>query len=159
MSLRARLAAATVVVVASCGGGGDGREPEALPDVSLATLDGNGPPLELAALRGPAVVNLWATWCVPCRQELPAFQEVSARRSDVRFVGVDIGEQTDRARDYLDELGITFDQYADPTGELTDALGVAGLPVTLVVDDAGMVVTEHLGPMSADDLEDAIDDL
>ena len=65
----------------------------------------------------------------------------------------------DRARAYLDELGITFDQYADPTGELTDALGVAGLPITLVVDDAGMVVTEHLGPMSADDLEDAIDDL
>ena len=63
--------------------------------MSLATLDGNGAALELAALRGPAVVNLWATWCAPCRQELPAFQEVSARRSDVRFVGVDIGEQTD----------------------------------------------------------------
>ena len=62
-------------------------------------------------------------------------------------------------RQYLDELGITFDQYADPTGELTDALGVAGLPITLVVDDAGMVVVERLGPMSADDLEDAIDDL
>ncbi len=127
--------------------------------MSLASLDGTGPALELGTLRGPAVVNLWATWCVPCRQELPAFQEVSAARADVRFVGVDIGEQTERARSYLDELGITFDQYADPTGELTDALGVAGLPITLVVDDAGMVVRQHLGPMSVDDLEDAIDDV
>ena len=135
------------------------REPEALPDVSLAALDGTGPALELASCDGPAVVNLWATWCAPCRRELPAFQEVSARRPDVRFVGVDIGEQADHARAFLDELGITFDQFADPTGELTDALGVAGLPITLVVDDAGMVATEHLGPMSADDLEDAIDAL
>ncbi len=155
-----RLIAATfvVVVAASCGGDDD-VEPEALPDVSLAALDGAGPVLELGELNGPAVVNLWATWCAPCRRELPAFQEVSVRRPDVRFVGVDIGEQADRARAYLDELGITFDQYADPTGELTDALGVAGLPITLVVDDAGMVVTERLGPMSADDLEDAIDAL
>ena len=64
-----------------------------------------------------------------------------------------------RARTFLDELGVTFDQFADPTGELTDALGVAGLPVTLVVDDAGLVAVEHLGPMSAADLEDAIDEL
>jgi thiol-disulfide isomerase/thioredoxin len=156
VSLRAALVA--LAVVAACSSGDD-TEPAALPAVSLASLDGSGPALELGALRGPAVVNLWATWCVPCRQELPAFQEVSARQPDVRFVGVDIGEETDRARSFLDEIGVTFEQYADPTGELTDALGVAGLPITLVVDDAGMVVTQHLGPMSVDDLEQAIDDV
>ena len=155
MSVRAAFVA--LAVVAACGG--DDTDPQALPAVSLASLDGTAPALELDTLRGPAVVNLWATWCVPCRQELPAFQEVSVARADVRFVGVDIGEQSERARSYLDELGVTFDQYADPTGELTDALGVAGLPITLVVDDAGMVVRQHLGPMSVEDLEEAIDDV
>jgi thiol-disulfide isomerase/thioredoxin len=153
VSLRATIVA--LAVVAACGGADD-TEPAALPSLSLMSLDGSGPPLELGTLRGPAVVNLWATWCVPCRRELPAFQDVSARQPDVRFVGVDIGEQTDRARAFLDEIGVTFDQYADPSGELTDALGVAGLPITLVVDDTGMVVRQHLGPMSVDDLEDAI---
>ena len=157
MTRRLLACAVVLATVTSCGG--DGQEPQALPVVALASLDGTGPELDLGALRGPAVVNLWATWCAPCRQELPAFQDVSDRRPDVRFLGVDIGEQPERARSYLDELGITFEQFADPKGELTNALGVAGLPITLVVDDAGMVVTEHLGPMTADELDDAIDEL
>ena len=90
-----------------------------------------------ATLRGPAVVNLWATWCAPCRRELPAFQEVSERRPDVRFVGIDIGEDAAKAEDFIDELGITFEQFVDERGELTDALGAAALPVTLVVDTDG----------------------
>ena len=75
-SVSVRAALVALAVVAGCGG--DDTEPTALPAVSLASLDGTGPALELDTLRGPAVVNLWATWCVPCRQELPAFQEVSA---------------------------------------------------------------------------------
>jgi thiol-disulfide isomerase/thioredoxin len=156
VSLRATVVA--LAVVAACSSGGV-TEPTPLPSVSLASLDDSGPALALGSLRGPAVVNLWATWCAPCRQELPAFQEVSARQPDVRFVGVDIGEETDRARSFLDEIGVTFEQYADPAGELTDALGVAGLPITLVVDDTGMVVRQHLGPMSVDELEEAIADV
>ena len=149
---------ALAVVVAACGGGG-GDSRATLPDLTLPALHDGAPALDVGALRGPAVVNLWATWCQPCRKELPAFQEVSAARPDVRFVGVDIAEDPGKARDFLADLGITFDQFLDDRGELTDALGTAVLPVTLVVDADGTVATEHVGPMSVGDLEQALADL
>ena len=158
--MRRRLAAlgVTVLALGACSdrdadGAGE------LPDLALAPLGGDGAALELADLRGPAVVNLWATWCAPCRRELPAFQEVSEARPDVRFIGIDIGEDAAKAQEFIDELGVSFDQFVDSRGELTDALGTAALPVTLVVDADGTVATEHLGPMTVDDLDDAIAEL
>ncbi len=145
--------AAVLVVAAACG---DSEGHTALPDVTVRSLDDGGAALDIGTLRGPAVVNLWATWCAPCRKELPAFQQVSVARPDVRFVGVDIAEEAAAARDYLTGLGITFDQYIDDHGELTDALGTAVLPVTVVVDRDGRVATEHIGPMTVGDLQRAI---
>jgi thiol-disulfide isomerase/thioredoxin len=151
----AGLAALLLATTACGGGGGDGR---ALPAVTLPSLSEGEPALDVGSLHGPAVVNLWATWCQPCRKELPAFQQVSAARPDVRFVGVDISEDAAKARDFLADLGVTFDQYLDDRGDLTDALGTAVLPVTLVVDADGKVAAEHIGPMSVADLQRAIGD-
>jgi thiol-disulfide isomerase/thioredoxin len=154
----ATLAVVAVLALTACSGddGGDATE---LPALTMAPMTAGGPSLDLAALTGPAVVNLWATWCGPCRRELPAFQEVSVARPEIRFIGIDIGEDAAKARDYLDELGVTFDQFVDEDGGLTNALGAASLPVTLVVAADGSVATEHLGPMSVDELNDAIDAL
>ena len=108
----AALGVAAALLLGACGedpAGGATR----LPDLTLAPLSAGDPSLELADLRGPAVVNLWATWCAPCRRELPAFQEVSETRPDVRFVGIDIGEDAAKAQDFIDELGISFDQFVD----------------------------------------------
>lgn len=147
-----------VLVLTACGGNSaeGGRE---LPDLTVAPLTAGGPSLDLGELHGPAVVNLWATWCAPCRRELPAFQEVSAARPDVRFIGIDIGEDAAKAQAFIDDLGISFEQFVDERGELTDALGTAALPVTLIVDADGTIATEQLGPMTDNDLEAAIDDL
>jgi thiol-disulfide isomerase/thioredoxin len=149
-------ALALVLAVAGCGGGG-GDGASTLPDVTLPALHDGAPPLDAGALKGPAVVNLWATWCQPCRKELPAFQQVSASRPDVRFIGVDIAEDAGKARDYLEGLGITFDQYLDERGKLSDGLGTAVLPVTAVVGRDGRIATEHVGPMTVADLNTAID--
>ena len=154
----AALGAAALLTLGACGGD-DAADTTALPAMTMAPMTDGGPSLDLATLTGPAVVNLWATWCGPCRRELPAFQEVSETRTDVRFIGIDIGEDAAKARDYLDELGVTFEQFVDEDGGLTDALGAASLPVTLVVSPDGSVATEHLGPMSVDELNDAIDAL
>jgi cytochrome c biogenesis protein CcmG, thiol:disulfide interchange protein DsbE len=143
-----------LVFAAVACGGTDGHT--ALPDVTVRSLDDGGSALDVGALRGPAVVNLWATWCAPCRKELPAFQQVSGARPDVRFIGVDIAEEPAAAQAYLSGLGVTFDQYLDDRGELTDALGTAVLPVTLVVDRDGRIATEHIGPMTVADLQRAI---
>lgn len=159
--MRGRLTALGVTAVLLLGSCTDDSADSAaeLPDLTMEPMTVGGPTLELAELRGPAVVNLWATWCAPCRRELPAFQEVSEARPDVRFVGIDIGEDAGKAQAFIDELGISFDQFVDARGELTDALGTAALPVTLVVDADGSVATEHLGPMTVDDLDDALDAL
>jgi cytochrome c biogenesis protein CcmG, thiol:disulfide interchange protein DsbE len=152
-----RALVAAVLLVATACGGSDGHT--SLPDVAVRSLDDGEAALDVGALRGPAVVNLWATWCVPCRKELPAFQQVSKAQPDVRFIGVDIAEEAAAARDYLAGLGVTFDQYLDDRGELTDALGTAVLPVTLVVDRDGRIATEHVGPMTVADLQRAIADV
>jgi len=148
---------AAVLVLGACTGGGDDGRSGRLPELELEGLDGGGATLDTGDLRGPAVVNLWATWCKPCREELPAFQQVAADRDDVRFVGVN-SQETGDARAYLDELGITYDQFVDDRGRLAEELGAAALPVTVVIDADGAITAEHLGPMSVGDLEAALDD-
>lgn len=154
----APLVLVATVLLAACGDDGGSEATGSLPDLELPALDAGGPTLDVGALTGPAVVNLWATWCAPCRAELPAFQAVAAARDDVRFIGVNSTETGD-ARVFLDELGVTYEQYVDDRGELAEELGAAALPVTVVVDADGSIVTEHLGPMSVADLEHALRDV
>ena len=152
------LGLALLAGIAACAGGDDddGSAGDRLPDLTVPALLAGEPELDLAELDGPAVVNLWATWCVPCRRELPDFQTASEQHPDVRFVGIDIGEDVDDAQAFIDELGVTFDQFADLDGELSGALGVASLPVTIVIDGNGVIDTRHLGPMSIAELDEAI---
>lgn len=159
-----------LALVASCGGD-DTAEPEVdtivpsvdaetgdvLPDVDLVPLDG-GEEISLADVDGPAVVNLWATWCAPCRREIPDFEAVhQARGDEVRFVGINIGEDADDAAAFLDEVGATYDQYLDSEGFVVTELRTATMPVTLVLAADGTIATKHLGPMDQDDLDAAID--
>jgi cytochrome c biogenesis protein CcmG, thiol:disulfide interchange protein DsbE len=138
-------------VVAGACGGSDGTS-ERLPGIEVVTLRG-GEPFQLADLEGPAVVNLWATWCAPCRRELPEFEAVSrSLAGEVAFVGVNIGDDGDVAADYLDELGITYDQYLDADSELTAALDTATLPMTIIIDDDELIELRHVGPLDEDDL-------
>lgn len=144
-----------LIAAVACSGDDDASD-ERLPDVTVPALTPGEPALAMASLEGPAVVNLWATWCVPCRRELPDFQEASDAHPEVRFVGIDIGEDASDAQAFIDELGVTFDQYADPDGELSGELGVASLPVTIVIDVDGVISERNIGPMSLTDLDAAI---
>lgn len=143
------------VLVGACGGA----EPatERLPAVDLMALDATSPALATAQLRGPAVVNLWATWCGPCRTELPAF-EAAARRLEgsVLIIGVNQGDDADPAATYLDEIGVTFPQYLDPDGDLTTELRITGLPATVFVRADGSY-TVHAGALDEAELLTEID--
>ncbi len=140
--------------LAACGGGGDGDA--GLPALELPTLDGSGT-LRLDELEGPAVVNLWATWCAPCRRELPDFDAVAAETAgEVRFIGVNVSDRAADASAFIEELGIGFEQYLDLDGALSAELGTATLPVTLVLDADGAIQVEHLGPLDQQGLRDAI---
>ena len=156
------------VVATACGGDDtasdeivpsvDAEAGDRLPDVEIVALDG-GTATSLADIDGPAVVNLWATWCAPCRREIPDFEAVhQARGDEVRFGGINIGEDAEDARAFLDEVGATYDQYLDSEGFVVTELKTATMPVTLVLGADGAISTRHLGPMDQADLDAAIDE-
>lgn len=130
----------------------DGRgEPGTAADGGLPPLElpcfGSPGSVDLATLRGPLVISLWASWCAPCRRELPVIQDFAQRHGDeVAVLGVDYADrQTSSAADLLLRSGVTFPQLADPGGELAraDPVRVPGLPGLVLVDADGRVVHQE----------------
>ena len=119
-----------------------------LPDVTLPCL-GGGHPVDLAKLRGPLVVNLFAQWCGPCRVELPYYQELHQRaHGKVAVIGVDYQDpQPAGALELAKATGVTYPLLADPSAQLRTPLRVRGLPGVLLVDAHGKVVHEELAQM------------
>lgn len=119
---------------------GVGAEVPAFAAPSLAT----GDTVSLASFRGrPVVVNLWASWCVPCRRETPYLESVyeryRARGLEVVGVSVDGPGAADDARAFVKEMGVTYTQLHDAAMRSLDVFGVMGLPATWVVDATGRV--------------------
>jgi thiol-disulfide isomerase/thioredoxin len=112
----------------------------ALPDITLPCL-GGGEPVALDELRGPLVVNLFAQWCEPCRDELPYYQRLHEEGGDrVRVLGIDyLDTQPDGAIALARAAGVTFPLLADPDGALRADLRVRGLPGVVLVDADGRV--------------------
>jgi len=147
---------AVAMALTGCGGS-DSHE---LPAVVLPAL-GLGDGVDMGSLTGPAVINIWATWCTPCLAELPDFQRASGEFRDVRFLGVDatgFGED-DESLEFLADLGVTYSQFVDSDGVFAADVQVTELPATLVVDDEGDVVFFHQGQVSYDELSDHLADL
>lgn len=134
---------------------------EGLPGLTLPCL-GGGPDVRLAGLRGrPHVVNLWASWCPPCREELPVLQAAHETLGDaVGFVGVDHDDPDPLAALELAEgAGVTYPLVSDPEAALRKPLGVVGLPQTVFVDAEGRVVaTERTAYASEQELLDAVEE-
>ena len=112
-----------------------------VPDLALACFAG-GSEVRLRALGRPAVINLWGSWCPPCRRELPALNTYSQRGS-VLVLGVATEDTRSAAGSIIDDLGLGFPNLYDREGKLHKAIGSVPLPVTLFVSADGTVVYTH----------------
>ncbi len=102
----------------------------------------------------PVVVNFWASWCPPCRQELPALAAMARRYGGrVAFVGVDTNDQRSSALSFMRAAGVTYPVAFDANGTVAVREGLFGLPDTLFVSPSGVVVGRQLGPMSESRIE------
>jgi cytochrome c biogenesis protein CcmG/thiol:disulfide interchange protein DsbE len=132
-----------------------GKHPPA-PNFVLSRLDGGGK-LSLAALRGKAVVlNFWASWCGPCKQETPRLESTWRRwqRRGVVFVGVDVLDFSGDARGFVRHYKVSYPVVHDGGGTTVGPYGLTGYPETFFVDRRGRLVGQHVaGPVQNDELD------
>jgi thiol-disulfide isomerase/thioredoxin len=131
-------------------------EPQALPDITLA--DGKGGTKPLADWRGKVVLlNIWATWCHPCREEMPTLDKLQAQLGGDTFevVAANIDKAGgDKAKSFLQETGAThLALYTDPSSKLFIALKAVGMPTTLLIDREGREIGRLVGPAKWDSPE------
>ncbi|MEM7196479.1 MAG: DsbE family thiol:disulfide interchange protein [Pseudomonadota bacterium] len=101
----------------------------------------------------PWVLNVWASWCVACRQEHPLFNDL-AKRSEITILGLNYKDKPVEAAEWLQNLGNPYDLIAvDDTGNIGIEYGVYGVPETFLIDHHGMIRYKHIGPVSAQDME------
>ncbi len=124
-----------------------------VPDVTLPTVEGLGiPAFDKASLSQGQVtlVNVWASWCGPCRLEHPFLMELT-KRDDIRVVGLNYKDEPENARRFLGTLGQPYDAaVADAQGRAAVDWGVYGVPETFVIDGQGIIRYKFIGPLSAE---------
>jgi cytochrome c biogenesis protein CcmG/thiol:disulfide interchange protein DsbE len=119
------------------------------PGFSLILFDGKT--ITLEDLRGKVVLlNFWASWCVPCRAEAQSLEEAWKQYKDrgIVFVGVNIQDQEDKARAFMEEFGISYPNGRDSAGKIAIDYGVWGIPETFVIDRQGRITYKHAGAMA-----------
>ncbi|ASU81843.1 TlpA family protein disulfide reductase [Nocardiopsis gilva YIM 90087] len=139
--------------------------PEERPDAEpLAGPLLEGGRMDLDSLRGDVVVvNVWGSWCPPCREEAPDLQRTweETRDEGVQFLGVNTRDTESGARSFVEEFGITYPSIIDPDGERLRAwrelIPVQAIPSTVVIDRDGRVAARVIGPVTDDTLRDLVD--
>lgn len=127
------------------------------PAFELPPLYDGAPGFSTADLKAPGVklVNIWASWCVPCRAEHPMLEALADR--GVTIHGINYKDEPEKARAFLDELGNPYALIgADRKGRAGIEWGAYGVPETFVIDGEGRVVYKHIGPIQGSDLETKI---
>jgi thiol-disulfide isomerase/thioredoxin len=135
------------------------RDAVPLPDVSLTSIEGNK--VALAGFAGkPTVINLWATWCPPCRREMPVLEKAQAANPDTNFVFVNQGERPDTIQRFIGHQGLKLHNVlVDERLQTGVALGHRALPTTLFFDADGQLAATRIGELSQATLAQRLDEL
>ncbi|MCL1952004.1 MAG: TlpA family protein disulfide reductase [Oscillospiraceae bacterium] len=127
---------------------------ESWSGIDFTVTDAAGNPVKLSDLRGkPVVLNFWASWCPPCRQEMPEFDKAHKELGgEIQFMMVDLTdgarETTAVASQFVREQGYGFPVYFDTQGQAADAYGIRSIPATYFIDARGRVVSSQVGSLS-----------
>ncbi len=139
------------------------KESEAMPNPSFYTIDGEV--VDLASFQGkPLVLNLWASWCPPCKEELPNFNEAYKNfNSEVNFACVSLvdgdRETTESAMNFINENNYELPFYFDTDQEVAYGFRVTSIPVTYFINSDGTEYVKHIGLMTEEQLEKRIEEL
>jgi thiol-disulfide isomerase/thioredoxin len=129
--------------------------PADLPDLRLPCFTG-GRPVALRDLRGPAVINIWGSWCGPCRRELPVMQGLADRAGDrLTVLGVDTGDGREAGASFATAAGVTMPTLFDQERKLINALAGTTLPITIFLDRSGRSYVHRL-PLDAAGLAELV---
>ena len=131
----------------------------AAPDFELQNLKDET--FSLSEMRGKIVVlNFWATWCEPCKFEMPYFEKLhKAGRSDLEIWGVNFDEPPKQVENFIEEYDLSFTILLDPGGKVQDLFRVRGYPTTYVVDQDGVIRFHHIGLITEEQLDSYISQL
>ena len=130
---------------------------------NFTVLDANGNEVTLEEMRGkPVILNFWASWCAPCKSEMPAFQDAFREYGDeIHFMMVNLTdgsrETVDTALSYIKDQGYTFPVYCDTTLEAGIAYGASAIPITFFIDEDGHGVAYAQSALSRENLQVGID--
>ena len=130
-------------------------EQKPAPDILVVALDGS--PLKLSDLKGKVVLlNFWATWCPPCREEIPSMVKLNNLMSDklFRMIAVSIDDGSKLAvESYLKNNGFILPAFIDPSNKAAKTYGITGVPETFIIDKNGVIVKKVIGPLVWDSPE------
>ncbi|MDQ3389492.1 MAG: TlpA family protein disulfide reductase [Gemmatimonadota bacterium] len=143
--------------VVACGGEGPAPAPSVgspAPAYEAVSLAGDS--VSLARLRGKVVLlNVWATWCVPCREEIPALEKLHRRLApsglEVVGVSVDAAGAAGDVRSFVREYGATYPIWMDPGERVSTVFRIIGVPTTFLIGADGAILWKHVGPVRVDD--------
>lgn len=122
----------------------------------------NGKPVSLSNYpESPIILNFWASWCPPCRDETPHFEKIWRlyKEKDVVVIGINVQDDLNSANEYISEFDVTFVNGMDKNGRIMVDYGVTGLPVTFFLDREGMIIGRWVGSIGASSLESRVEAL
>jgi len=127
---------------------------ELAPDFSVTTEDGSTFSLDNHLIEDgrPVFLNLWASWCFPCRKEMPAIDAAAKTHTNIQFLGVSIQDTEPEARDFLDEIGVTYLTGFDSDNQVDDAYRPLGLPASYIISAEGVILERIFGEVTEESL-------
>ncbi len=136
----------------------DNTQDYSAPD--FIVTDSNGSEVTLSQYFGkPIVLNMWASWCSPCKQEMPYFEQAYKENEDIQFMMVNMtaGDSMKDAKAFIKEQGYTFPVFFDKEGYAASVYSASSLPMTIFIDKNGDMMTYAIGALNAEQLQQGID--